>query len=172
MHRPLTPPERRLQRATWLVFAPFAFAGRESPLGQRPSRGAQTHCFARLAVRLLQQSLCSGLRARALWLLRSEPAKPPLWYNRSVVMIPFLRHPLSSGFLGKTKFFIIGKYIFDGGGEKFRLSFLFYQEGEGKRTKDDAEYRFIGMKPDDCDCRGRVFKLTTKLINYIFHLLI
>jgi hypothetical protein len=30
-------------------------------------------------------------------------------------------------------------------------------EGEGNRTKDDAEYRFIGMKPDDCDCRGRNF---------------
>jgi len=33
-------------------------------------------------------------------------------------MIPFLRHPLSSGFLCKTDFFIIGKYFFDGGGEK------------------------------------------------------
>jgi hypothetical protein len=30
-----------------------------------------------------------------------------------------------------------------------------FKEGEGKRIKDDAEYRFIGMKPDDCDCRGR-----------------
>ncbi len=29
-----------------------------------------------------------------------------------------------------------------------------------KRTKDDVEYRFIGMKPDDCDCRGR--KLSKK----------
>lgn len=143
MHRPLTPPERRLQRAAWLVFAPFA------------SAWASAHCLARLAARLLQAVLSCGLRhSSCLRFPHSKPAKPPLWCNRCVVIIPFLRHPLSSGFLGKTKFFIIGKYFFDGGGEKFRFSFLSSQEGEGKRTKDDAEYRFIGMKPDDCDCRG------------------
>jgi len=36
------------------------------------------------------------------------------------------------------------KYIFN----SFRV-------GEGKRIKDVAKYRFIGMRPDDCDCQGR-----------------
>jgi len=107
MHRPLTPPERRLQRAAWLVYAPFA------------SAWASAHCPARLAARSSCAVSVLGLQPlRRLPLLRSEPAKQPLWCNRSVVMIPFLRHPLSSGFYGKTKFLIKGKYFFDGGGEK------------------------------------------------------
>jgi len=32
MHRPLPPPERRLQRAAWVVLAPFAFAGAQALL--------------------------------------------------------------------------------------------------------------------------------------------
>jgi hypothetical protein len=41
-------------------------------------------------------------------------------------------------------------YIFD----SFRM-------GEGKRTKGDAEYRFIGMQPTDCDCRGRKISIVS-----------
>jgi hypothetical protein len=45
-----------------------------------------------------QQSCRAGFCARAHPLPHSKPAKPPLWCNRSVAIIPFLRHPLSSGF--------------------------------------------------------------------------
>jgi len=38
MHRPLPPPERRLQRATWVVLTPFAFAGAQ--VTWRPPRPA------------------------------------------------------------------------------------------------------------------------------------
>ena len=67
----------------------------------------------------LAQSLCSDFsRWGGFRSLRSEPAKPSSWCNRSVVMIPFLRHPLSSGFVLRTKFFYNRKIFFNGGGEK------------------------------------------------------
>jgi len=98
MHRPLG-------RATLLVYSPFA------------SAWASAHCHARLAARFHKQSCRAGFGTRRAFAFRTPSLQNHrLWCNRSVI-IPFLRHPLSSGFLGKTNFFIIGKYFFDGGGE-------------------------------------------------------
>ncbi len=68
---------------------------------------------------LLQAVLSCGLRhSSCLRFPHSKPAKPALWCNRSV-MVPFLRHPLSSGFLGKTKIFYNREIFFSAvGGEK------------------------------------------------------